>query len=145
MIRPATKADIPELLCLLEQLFSIEVDFTFDTEKQQRGISLLLESKHAIIFVVEENSAVVGMVTGQLLISTAEGGPSLIIEDLVVNPSMQKRGYGSLLLSALAEWASEHGACRMQLLADQTNQPALAFYTGTKWLKTQLVCLRKYC
>lgn len=145
MIRPATKADIPALLSLLKQLFSIEVDFNFDTEKQQRGLSLLLESENAIIFAAEEESGVVGMVTGQLVISTAEGALSLIIEDLVVAPAMQNRGYGSLLLSTLAEWASGRGASRMQLLADQTNNPAIEFYVGTKWQRTQLICMRKYC
>ena len=144
MIRPATKADIPELLALLQQLFSIEIDFNFDAERQHLGLNLLLESDMAIICVAEEEGTIIGMATGQLVVSTAEGGPSLLIEDLVVSPPMQKKGHGSQLLSALAQWGSERGAGRMQLLADQTNYPALEFYLHNQWRRTQLICLRKY-
>lgn len=144
MIRPATKADIPELLALLQQLFSIEIDFNFDAERQHLGLNLLLESDMAIICVAEEEGTIIGMATGQLVVSTAEGGPSLLVEDLVVSPPMQKKGHGSQLLSALAQWGSERGAGRMQLLADQTNYPALEFYLHNKWRRTQLICLRKY-
>lgn len=144
IIRPATKADLDSLVSLLKLLFSIEADFAFNAEKQQRGLGMLLESGTAIIMVAEEQTKVVGMVTGQLVVSTAEGSYSLLIEDLVVAPEHQGNGYGPKLLEAIAVWAQGNGVSRMQLLADTTNTKALNFYASKNWKKTQLICLRKY-
>jgi GNAT superfamily N-acetyltransferase len=145
MIRPADQADIPAMAELLQQLFAIEADFHFFAERQERGLAMLLSAQTAAVLVAEEAGEVVGMVTAQLVISTAEGGPSLLIEDLVVVPTRQNRGIGTALLMAVEEWGSSMGAGRMQLLADRTNLPALDFYRYKGWRETQLICLRKYC
>ncbi len=145
MIRPANHSDIETMVQLLHQLFAIEEDFDFSAEKQRKGLELLLDSPTAIIMVaVEDTGKVVGMATGQLVISTAEGGLSLLVEDLVIVPTSQSMGFGSALLTALAGWGAGRGANRMQLLADRTNTPALNFYQQKGWRETQLICLRKY-
>jgi GNAT superfamily N-acetyltransferase len=144
MIRPATRSDIHAMIELLHQLFAIEADFEFSVERQRKGLALLLMASTARVMVAEEDCKVVGMATAQLVISTAEGGPSLLIEDLVVVPSHQSKGLGSALLTALAEWGTGLGANRMQLLADRTNISALDFYRRKGWQETQLICLRTY-
>lgn len=144
MIRPATGNDLPYLLALLEQLFSIEEDFLFDAKKQIKGLELLLEQENSHILVAEINGRVVGMATGQLLVSTAEGNLTLLVEDVVVVSSHQGHGIGSTLLQAIGDWGRSFGAVRMQLLADLENTQALKFYKKEKWRKTQLICLRKY-
>lgn len=144
MIRRATKEDIHNLIPLLRILFSIEEDFTFDAKKQQEGLSLLIEQRSSAIFIAVHNEETVGMVTGQLLISTAEGGPALVVEDLVVNPHHRNKKIARSLLQALGNWAEEKGAHRMQLLADTSNKGALSFYKKCDWTQTKLICLRKY-
>jgi hypothetical protein len=75
-IRTAKPSDIPELVDLLKELFSIEADFDFDLEKQTCGLNLLLNSEKDCILVAERlsDNRVLGMCTAQTLISTAEGG-----------------------------------------------------------------------
>lgn len=143
-IRPATGADIPAMVDLLGRLFAIEVDFAFSPERQQRGLELLLAAPQAMVLIAEAAGGVVGMATAQTLISTAEGGPSLLIEDLVVAPDWRGHGIGTALLDALAAWGQDQGATRMHLLADRTNAPALHFYRQRGWQETQMVCLRKF-
>lgn len=143
-IRAATGADIPVMVELLRLLFSIEKDFVFAPERQQRGLELLLAADQAHVLVAETFGEVVGMATGQLLISTAEGAPSLVVEDVVVAPASRNTGVASALLTRLAEWGQGRGANRMQLLADRTNSSALIFYRVQGWLTTRLICLRKY-
>lgn len=142
-IRRAGQNDIPALLGLLELLFSIEKDFVFDAEKQERGLRLLLAESRAAVMVAEQDGQLVGMCTGQLLISTAQGGLSVLVEDVAVAPAWQGKGIGRQLLAAISAWAVSHGASRVQLLADRNNAPASAFYQKTGFQTTAMICLRK--
>lgn len=143
LIRQATPTDIPAMVTLLAQLFSIEKDFCADPGKQAQGLALLLESGSAMAWVAEHQGTVVGMVTLQALISTAEGGAVGLIEDLVVASDWRGRGLGGKLIGTAETWAVAHGLTRLQLLADRGNAAALAFYEQRGWEPTQLVALRK--
>ena len=144
-LRPAKPTDIPELVALLKELFLIEADFDFDPEKQACGLNLLLDSEKDCILVAErlEDNRVLGMCTIQTLISTAEGGPVGLLEDLVVAADFRHQGIGATLLAGAVNWAECRGLMRLQLLADKNNLPALSFYEKQGWESTQLVCLRK--
>jgi GNAT superfamily N-acetyltransferase len=83
------------------------------------------------------------MVTGQLVVSTAEGAASVWVEDMVVAAPSRRLGVGRQLLRAVEEWGAGRGATRLQLLADRENRSALAFYGSLGWTGTQLVCLRR--
>lgn len=143
-IRPARAADIDTLILLLRALFAIEADFAADEEKQRSGLQMLLESKRACLLVAENESGIIGMCTGQMVISTAEGGPALLVEDVVVHESFRGRGVGRMLMEALQKWAAVNNATRLQLLADRNNVPALDFYRRLGWQQTDLICLRTY-
>jgi GNAT superfamily N-acetyltransferase len=144
IIRSATAADLDALIELLVELFSIEADFSPDRARQRRGLELMLaDPERRRVLVAEREGAAVGMVTGQLLVSTAEGGSSLLVEDMIVRQPERGRGLGRRLLAAIQEWAVERGATRAQLLADAENGPALNFYGRVGWRRTQLVCLRR--
>jgi len=143
-IRRARPRDLDALVGLLGALFSIEADFAPDTDKQRRGLTMLLESPATrCALVAEVDGRTVGMCTAQLVVSTAEGGPSALIEDVVVDENFRGRGLGRRLMDAIGEWAEQAGATRLQLLADKNNTPALDFYERIGWAQTQLVCLRR--
>ena len=144
IIRRAEFSDIPDLVELLKELFSIEVDFEFNAGLQEQGLFMMLQSPETrCIMVAEVNQQVVGMCTGQLVVSTAKGGFSGLVEDLVINQKYRRKGLGSRLLEAVEKWCNSSGAKRIQLLADKNNSKALAFYEKCNWQKTQLICLRK--
>lgn len=143
-IRIAEPADLESLVSLLELLFSIEEDFVFDEPRQRRGLALMLGNERGCVLVAEAGGRVIGMCSGQLLISTAEGGRSLLVEDVVLEKQWRGRGVGRLLLEAISDWAREHEVSRLQLLADRNNIPALAFYRKLGWQTTELICLRTF-
>ena len=130
---------------LLGELFAVEADFEADPERQRRGLALMLDGcgKHRCVLVAETDGRVVGMCSAQMLISTAEGGMVALIEDVVVSTSFRKTGIGRRLMQGLDAWSRDHGACRMQLLADRANFTALEFYDRTGWSPTRLMCLRR--
>lgn len=141
-VRPARMEDLERLVGLLGLLFAMEADFRPDPARQRQGLALLLGDERARVLVAERADGVVGMCTGQLVVSTAEGGPALLVEDVVVDPDHRGRGVGRILLVALADWARGRGVRRLQLLTDTNNGPALAFYDRLGWRATALVCRR---
>ena len=144
----ATPSDIPALVELLAELFSIEADFKPDTERQVLGLTLLLSNvEQAVIKVArdaEKGGAVVGMVSAQLVISTAQGTPSAWLEDMVVSRAYRSGGVGRRLLDAVQEWAKSRGATRAQLLVDTENLPAVGYYQHLGWEGTQLQARRLF-
>lgn len=137
---PASVNDLPDLIQLLDALFSIEQDFTPQPENQRRGLErLLADSERACIMVArDESGRAIAMASAQLVISTAEGAPSAWIEDVVVSGTYRGQGLGKQILAALLDWARRQGATRAQLLADLDNTPALSFYDHLGWHGTRL-------
>lgn len=82
------------------------------------------------------------MASAQLLISTAQGAPSAWIEDVVVQEALRGQGIARILLRELLAWAQLQGATRAQLLADNSNTPALDFYRHVGWQPTRLTAWR---
>ena len=142
-IRPATLDDVPEMVALLAELFAIEADFHADPARQTAGLRSLLESTTAKAWVAESQGRAVGMITLQILISTAEGGEVGLVEDLVISVPWRRHGLGHRLIRTVEAWAWERGLSRLQLLADRENAPALDFYRKHEWTDTRLVALRK--
>lgn len=136
--------DIPALVGLLAELFSIEKDFSPDTTKQIRGLELLIANQeNAVIKVARDGQGkVVGMVSAQLVISSAQGAPSAWVEDMVISQDYRNAGLGKSLLNAAIGWAKAKGATRAQLLVDTENLPAVGYYKHLGWESTQLQARR---
>jgi ribosomal protein S18 acetylase RimI-like enzyme len=143
-IRPAVYSDLEALTSFLEILFSIEEDFFFNKTLQRQGLELMLTNDRCCVLVADVNGQAVGMCSGQLTISTAEGGPALLVEDMVVLGEYRRQGVGQRLMAKVAEWGKTKGVSRLQLLADRNNTPALEFYKRLGWQTTELICLRKH-
>ena len=129
-IDTARPEDLPALSDLLAELFSLETDFTVDRERQIRGLRMILDTpeRGTVLVARESRGTVVGMVSLQLLVSTAAGGISGQIEDLVIQRELRFRGLGSRLLREAIAWGRARGSCRFQLSADIRNLSALSFY-----------------
>ena len=142
----ASGADVPALVGLLAILFSIEKDFQPDISKQETGLSLLINNTQTATIQVARNHAnqVIGMVSAQLVISTAQGAPSAWVEDMVVDSAYRGQGIGMQLLQNALNWAKKNGATRAQLLVDIENSEALSYYQHLKWQATQLQARRVF-
>jgi GNAT superfamily N-acetyltransferase len=103
-------------------------------------LQLILDlGKSAVIKVAKNtNDEVIGMVSGQLVISTSQGSPSVWVEDMIVNRQYRAQGVGRLLLEAVLGWAKEQGATRAQLLVDLDNLSALGYYDHLGWQASRM-------
>jgi GNAT superfamily N-acetyltransferase len=142
-VETANEHDIPGLAALLDDLFTVESDFTPDRNKQLRALRLLLDSPQlGTVFAAREGDDVVGMVSLLYTISTAEGGPACWLEDMVVRHDRRGRGLGSRLLRHAIDHAARAGMTRITLLADGANPAAIRFYRQHGFAASSAVTLR---
>jgi len=137
-IEKATEEDLPHMAKLVGILFAIEQDFDIDFDKQLSGITKLFLHEGTDLLVARHEGTVVGMLTMQRLISSAEGDYVGQIEDLVVTEEYRKMGVGSRLINKMRFMAQEYGYKRIQLAADIDNENALRFYTRRGFRRTNL-------
>jgi len=137
-IERAGADDLAQMAKLLSVLFAIEKDFEIDFDKQFSGIQSLYKCEGADLLVAKYENSVVGMITMQRLISSAEGDYIGQIEDLVVYEEYRKMGVGSRLLNKMRVIAQEYEYKRIQLAADIDNSNALEFYNRRGFNKTNL-------
>ncbi len=143
-IEPATLEDLPSLVDLLHDLFSMEADFVPDREKQERGLRLILEQpSRGRIFVVRNDHRLIGMINLLITISTAEGGFVLLLEDVVIHRDHRGQGYGSKLLDAAIDFARQKNFLRITLLTDRDNEKSKRFYLDRGFVESDMVPLRR--
>lgn len=128
MIRRASSSDIPAMAGLLGELFGIEDDFFIDTDKQIRGLQLLLHHPDSVVIVAVMEERLIGMISMQCLISTVMGEKVGLIEDVIVTADFRGKGIGRLLLGGMIEESERLGYGRLSLGADRRNTSALRFY-----------------
>lgn len=137
--RTVQQADLAEIVVLLGELFSIEKDFSPEPARQLAALKLMLPREDILLMVaeaqIEGESHVVGFCSVQSLISTAEGGPVGLVEDVVVAGAFRGQKIGRRLLEAAEVWARRRGMSRIQLLADEDNAAAQDFYRHLGWAR----------
>ena len=143
LIRKGTIDDIDGLARLIAQLFAIETDFKIDELKIKMGLRMLLESDSSVVYAAADGDEIVGMVTGQLIISTATGGYSVLIEDMYIRKDHRRSGVGSMLITFIESWGKSRGCGRMQLVADKTNVSAHVFYAINGFAESRMVGMYK--
>lgn len=136
-IDSATVEDIPAMVGLLGELFSIERDFVPDAAKQERGLRLILDNPaHGRIFVMRVAGQAVAMASLLFTVSTAEGGLAATLEDVIVAAAYRRLKIGRRLLRHARQWAREQGVIRLTLLADGGNSAALSFYESEGYVRS---------
>lgn len=140
----ASAADLEAMADLLAELFMLESDFSPERDKQLRGLRLILDHPQlGRLFVLRAGDQVAGMANALLTISTAEGCPVLLLEDVIVKAAWRGCGLGRQLVEHVFDWARAAGITRVTLLADQDNAPALDFYSRLGFTPSAMCVLRR--
>jgi Acetyltransferases len=139
----ATLADIDELAYLLNVLFTQDIEFEPDDEKQKSGLRQIIETPDCgEILTMKIDGKVVGMVSLLYSISTALGGKVATLEDMVIAEEFRQKGLGTELLSEAISFAKKRGCLRLTLLTDFDNETAIKFYQRAGFNLSKMVPLR---
>ncbi len=128
-VRPATPADIDDILRMIRALaaYEKEPDAVRATPEMLRE-TLFGGAPQVFVHVAELDGRPVGMALWFLTYSTWTGRPSLYLEDLFVEDAARGGGIGLALFRALARTARARGCARIDWAVLDWNEDAMAFY-----------------
>lgn len=140
----AAAEDLEALADLLAELFALESDFAPDRARQLCGLRMILDAPQTgRLFALRVDGKVAGMANALITVSTAEGRPVILLEDVIVGAAWRGRGLGRRLVERVLEWAAAAGMARVTLLADKQNAPALGFYETLGFAPSAMTVLRR--
>jgi GNAT superfamily N-acetyltransferase len=127
-IRPATRADIPQILRLIRALAAYERAPEAVTASEA-GLERDGFGANPFYFclMAEYDGQVAGYAIYFFNYSTWVG-PGIYLEDIFVEPELRGRGIGKALLERVAAIAVEKGCQRLQWAVLDWNTPAIEFY-----------------
>lgn len=139
----AKNSDIPNLIPLLTELFSMEHEFSPDVNAQQSGLLHIIQDVHVgLILQAKINHQAVAMVNLLFTQSTALGGRVGILEDMIVTSRYRGQGLGTMLLTLALTEARNHGCKRITLLTDSDNEDGQRFYQRQGFALSRMSAMR---
>ncbi|WP_242164356.1 GNAT family N-acetyltransferase [Lysobacter sp. M15] len=128
-IRPATPADLQDLLDLINELaVAEEFPFPVTVTADDLAESLFGQEPVAEAVLAFAGKRLAGFAVFYQTFATTTGRRGLHLDDLFVRPEFQGLGYGRLLLRHLARIAQEKGCVRFEWWALKTNTSAIKFF-----------------
>ncbi|GAB3286197.1 GNAT family N-acetyltransferase [Pseudoclavibacter terrae] len=142
IIRPASPADVPQILDLIHELaiYEREPDAVKTTEEQ---LHRSFFGEHPAVFATVAEAPgeadadaragaprLQGMALWFLSYSTWEGEHGIWLEDLYVREDARGGGIGKALLSSLAQECVAKGYRRLEWSVLKWNEPSIGFYTS---------------
>lgn len=128
-IRPATAADIPELLRLIHELAIYEKLEHMAVGTDARLHEALFGRRPAAEAVIAQaDGRAVGFALYFWTFSTFLCKPGLYLEDLFVEPEYRGKSIGKGLLQHLATLVVERGGGRLEWRVLDWNEPSIKFY-----------------
>ncbi len=127
-LRNATKADLPEVLALIQELATYE--------RAPQEVTVTLEDLETdgfgakpiyTIILAEENEQISGMAFYYYAYSTWKG-KCIFLEDIIVKEPLRGKGIGKLLFDAVVLKCKEENAARLMWQVLDWNEPAINFY-----------------
>jgi GNAT superfamily N-acetyltransferase len=131
MIRPATPADVRQILVFIRALAAYEREPDAVTATEQ-GLLRDGFGPHPYFqcLIAEHGEKPAGFALYFFNYSTWMGRPGMYLEDLFVEPEFRGRGIGKALLQRVAAVAVEKGCKRLQWEVLDWNTPAIDFYAA---------------
>lgn len=128
-IRPATPADVDEIVTLIYELALYEkAPEEAKATREDILATFFCEQPKVFCEIVEVDGAIAGCAIWFLNYSTWQGKHGIYLEDLFIRPQYRGKGYGKALLKHLASICDDRGYGRFQWWVLDWNTPSIEFY-----------------
>jgi GNAT superfamily N-acetyltransferase len=129
-VRPATVADIPALVSLMEEFYA-ESSFPLDRASAGKSFEALFrEPARGAVWLLLDGGEAAGHVVLTTRFAMEHGGLDAFIDDLFVRPAHRRRGLARAGLEALFAECRRRGVLAVNVEVGDTNAPARALYGG---------------
>ena len=142
-IRQATLADLEVLVPLFDayrRFYRLEGDL----DGARQFLRDRFERNESVVFLAHdlahEGGAAVGFTQLYPAFSSGAMARTFILNDLFVTPHARRRGAGSALLQAAADYGRRSGAVRLVLATEITNTTAQSVYDRLGWKRDTTFC-----
>ena len=127
-VRRARPEDAAAIVAVMERLQPDELVVHVDAQERQDRLRrhLELDANAAWVAAVDDE------VVGELALDRDAGTIGMSVA-----PEWRRRGVGSALLDAAAEWARRHGIGRLEALVREENEAGLAFLTRSGFIEEE--------
>jgi ribosomal protein S18 acetylase RimI-like enzyme len=143
-VKPATSADIEELVNLMTEFYR-ESGYRLNSELSSQALSKLIEDpKLGQVWLLQHNNQIAGYVVLTLVFSMEYGGLDAFVDDLFVRSKFRRLGLGRCGLDALLAECRRRGVRAVHIEVGRNNKPAKKLYTkfGFRNNHRQLFTLR---
>ena len=107
--------------------------------------AILLEPDGAnLLLMVENDGHPIGFMNTVVFFSIWAHGKVLFLDDFFISEPYRSKGYGHAALTELESMMQGWGYLRIQLLAENTNPGAVAFYQREQFARQQINLFCKY-
>lgn len=124
MIRAMTKADLPDVMAIEEDLFPLDA---WSIEMFLEELAQVPHSRQ--VCVLEIDGQIIGYASLRFVGNEGD------INTISVARDFQRKGYGQLLLNWLEQTAKENGVKELFLDVRTDNDPAIAIYKKNGYLR----------
>ena len=97
-----------------------------------------LEQRESVIFVAEEQGAMLGFCQLYPSFCSVEAAPIFTLYDLFVTPAARQSGAGRQLMLAAESYARGTGAVRLDLTTAKDNLRAQSVYEALDWVRDEV-------
>lgn len=127
--KPATAAEVPDLLGLVAQYWSFEGIAGFDAHRLSRQLErLCVHQDLGRAWITYADAAPAGYLLCVYVFSLEHHGLTAEIDEFFVLPKHRGRGYGAQLLRTAKAAAAAAGCTNISLQLSRDNDAARAFY-----------------
>lgn len=125
LVRQAETGDVGDIARLIGQLRSAE---DLEGEPDADAVRAYLAEDGVRAFVATDHGAVVGVVTVRTVADLFHGGPSALVQELVIDAGSRGAGHGGALLDAAVDFARSRGCAEIGVSTGADNTAARRLY-----------------
>lgn len=143
--KSADKSDVDTLLLLIQKFYELDGNITFNSSLTRKAlIQLLSDESIGRIWLIQDQSKIIGYVILTLSYSLEYGGRDAFIDELYIESDYQRQGIGKQTIKFLEEICIALNVQALHLEVERENTSAQSFYRQVGFADHDRYLMTKY-
>lgn len=143
--KSADKSDVDTLLLLIQKFYELDGNITFNSSLTRKAlIQLLNDESIGRIWLIQDQSKIIGYVILTLSYSLEYGGRDAFIDEFYIESDYQRQGIGKQTIKFLEEVCIALNVQALHLEVERENTSAQSFYRQVGFADHDRYLMTKY-